>query len=82
MLAMYLIWVATHMCVQRTCYCDDTQLGTCIAPLFPQYQIMLNVYELFFDILILMFYHLFGWEMRHLHTGGSCPVVSGQGGGV
>ena len=25
-----------------------------------------------------MFYYLFGWEMRHLHTGGSCPVVSGQ----
>ena len=28
------------------------------------------------------FYYLFGWEMRHLHTGGSCPVVSGQGGCV
>ena len=26
-----------------------------------------------------MFYYLFGWEMRHLYTGGSCPVVSGQG---
>ena len=26
-----------------------------------------------------MFYYLFGWEMRHLHTEGSCPVVSGQG---
>ena len=26
-----------------------------------------------------MFYYFFGWEMRHLHTGGSCPVVSGQG---
>ena len=26
-----------------------------------------------------MFYYMFGWEMRHLHTGGSCPVVSGQG---
>ena len=26
-----------------------------------------------------MFYFLFGWEMRHLHTEGSCPVVSGQG---
>ena len=26
-----------------------------------------------------MFYYLFGWEMRHLHTGGSCPVVSGHG---
>ena len=25
------------------------------------------------------FYYLFVWEMRHLHTGGSCPVVSGQG---
>ena len=22
-----------------------------------------------------MFYYLFGWERRHLHTGGSCPVV-------
>ena len=41
-------------------------------------KIMLNVYELLFGIF--MFYHLFGWEMRHLHTGGSCcPVVSGQG---
>ena len=27
-----------------------------------------------------MFYYLFGWEMRHLHTGGSCPVVSGRAG--
>ena len=26
-----------------------------------------------------MFYYLFGWEMRHLHTEGSCTVVSGQG---
>ena len=26
-----------------------------------------------------MFYYLFGWEMIHLHTEGSCPVVSGQG---
>ena len=27
-----------------------------------------------------MFYYLFGWELRHLHTeGSSCPVVSGQG---
>ena len=26
-----------------------------------------------------MFYYLSGWEMRHLHTGGSCSVVSGQG---
>ena len=26
-----------------------------------------------------IFYYLFGWEMRHLHTEGSCPVVSGQG---
>ena len=26
-----------------------------------------------------MFYYLFGWEMRHLHTEGSCPVVSGHG---
>ena len=25
-----------------------------------------------------MFYYLFGWEMTHLHTGGSCPIVSGQ----
>ena len=43
-------------------------------------KIMLNDYELLFSILIWMFYYLFGWEMRHLHTGGSCPVVSGQGG--
>ena len=43
---------------------------------------ILNVYELLFSILIWMFYYLFvweNWEMRHLHTGGSCPVVSGQG---
>ena len=26
-----------------------------------------------------MFYYLFGWEMRHFHTGGSCLAVSGQG---
>ena len=39
---------------------------------------MFNVYELLFGILILIFYYLFVWEMRHLHTGGSCPVVSGQ----
>ena len=26
-----------------------------------------------------MFYYLSGWEMRHLHTGGSCSIVSGQG---
>ena len=38
-------------------------------------KIMLNVYELLFGIFILMFYYLFGWEMRHLHAGGSCPVV-------
>ena len=42
-------------------------------------KIMLNVYELLFDIFILIFFYLFGWEMRHLPTGGSCPVVSGQG---
>ena len=42
-------------------------------------KIMLNVYELVCAIFIWMFYYLFGWEMRHLHTGGSCPVVSGQG---
>ena len=42
-------------------------------------KIMVNVYELLFGILILIFYYLFVWEMRHLHTGGSCPVVSGQG---
>ena len=32
-LAMYLIWLDTHLCVLRTCYCDDTQLGSrgCIA---------------------------------------------------
>ena len=81
------------MCVPRTCYCDDTQLGTrvpwlhcvsgacyegeetrregCIAPLFTQYQIENNVYELLFGIFIWMFYYLSGWEMRHLHTGGS-----------
>ena len=29
MLTMYLIWVDMHMCVLRTCYCDDTQLGSC-----------------------------------------------------
>ena len=40
---------------------------------------MLNVYELLFGIFILIFFYLFGWEMRHLHTGGSCHVVSGQG---
>ena len=42
-------------------------------------KIMLNVYELLFGIVILIFFYLFGWEMRHLHTGGSCPVVSVQG---
>ena len=42
-------------------------------------KIMLNVYELLFGIFILIFIYLFGWEMRHLHTGGSCPVVSEQG---
>ena len=26
-----------------------------------------------------MNYYLSGWEKRHLHTGGSCSVVSGQG---
>ena len=41
---------------------------------------ILTVYEFLFCILIRMFCYLFGWEMRHLHTGGSCPVVSGQGG--
>ena len=41
--------------------------------------IMLNVYELLFGIFILIFFYLFGWEMRQLHTGGSCPVVSVQG---
>ena len=40
---------------------------------------MLNVYELLFGIFILIFFYLLGWEMRHLHTGGSCPVVSVQG---
>ena len=39
---------------------------------------MVNVYELLFGVLILIFYYLFVWEMRHLHTGRSCPVVSGQ----
>ena len=42
-------------------------------------KIMLNVYELLFGILTLIFFYLFGWEMRHSHTGGSCPVVSRQG---
>ena len=33
MKAMYLIWLDTHLCVPRTCDCDDTQLGSrgCIA---------------------------------------------------
>ena len=22
--AMYLVWLDTHLCVPRTCYCDDT----------------------------------------------------------
>ena len=77
MLAMYLIWVATHMCVLRMCYCDhcdDTQLGSCGCIAFVEHatkrkkyaekvalrcylhnitlKIMLNVYELLFDILI------------------------------
>ena len=39
----------------------------------------LECHEFLFAILIWMFYYMFGWEMRHLHTGGSCPVVSGQG---
>ena len=44
-------------------------------------KIMLNVYELLFKmVFILIFYYSFGWEMRHLHTEGSCPVVSRQGG--
>ena len=42
-------------------------------------KIMVNVYELLFAILSLILYYLFVWEIRHLHTGGSCPVVSGQG---
>ena len=41
-------------------------------------KIMLNVYELVFGILTLIFCYLFEWEMRHSHTGGSCPVVSRQ----
>ena len=40
------------------------------------FELSWNVYDFF---LIWMFYYLFGWEMRHLHTGGSCPIVSGQG---
>ena len=73
-LAMYLIWLDTHLCVLRTCYCDDTQLGSrgCIALVEHatkgnkhaekvalrcylhniKLKIMLNVYELLFDILI------------------------------
>ena len=31
-------------------------------------KIMLNVYELLFGIFILIFFYLFEWEMRHLHT--------------
>ena len=42
-------------------------------------KIMLNVYELVFGILTLIFFYLFEWEMRHSHTGGSCSVVSGHG---
>ena len=42
-------------------------------------KIMLNVYKLVFGILTLIFFYLFEWEMRHSHTGGSCPVVSRQG---
>ena len=74
MKAMYLIWLDTHLCVPRTCYCDDTQLGSrgCIALVehstkgkthaekvaLRRYlhniklKIMLNIYELLFDILI------------------------------
>ena len=37
------------------------------------------MYDFLFGILIRMFYYLFGSEMRHLHTGGNCPVASGQG---
>ena len=42
-------------------------------------KIMLNVYEVVFGILTLIFFYLFEWEMRHSHTGGICPVVSRQG---
>ena len=64
-------------CVIGACYeGEETCREGCIAPLFTQYQIKNNVvYELLFRI----FYYLFGWEKRHLHTGGSCPVVSGHG---
>ena len=41
-------------------------------------KIMLNVYEVVFGILTLIFFYLFEWEMRHSHTGGSCPVFSRQ----
>ena len=74
MLAMNLIWVAMNMCVLRTCYCNDTQLGSCGCIALVEHatkrkkhaekvalrrylhniklKIMLNVYELLFDILI------------------------------
>ena len=101
--AMYLIWLDTHLCVPRTCYCDDTSNSGLVVALVEhatkgkkhaekvalcrylhsiKLKIMLNVYELLFSILIWIFYYLFVWEMRHLHTGGSCPVVSGQGDGI
>ena len=73
-LAMYLMWLDTHLCVLRTCYCDDTRVPWlhCIALVeyatngmkhaekvaLRRYlhniklKIMLNVYELLFDILI------------------------------
>ena len=72
-LAMYLIWLDTHLCVPRTCYCDDTSNSGLVVALVEhakkgkkhaekvalrrylhniKLKIMLNVYELLFDILI------------------------------
>ena len=31
--AMYLIWLDTHLCVPRTCYCDDTSNSGLVVPL-------------------------------------------------
>ena len=69
-------------CVSGACYeGEETRREGCIAPLFTQYQIENNVECLctivwYFYLNVLC---LSGWEMRHLHTGGSCSVVSGQG---
>ena len=70
-LAIYLIWLDTHLCVP--CYCDDTSNSGLVVALVEhatkgkkhaekvalrrylhniKLKIMLNVYELLFDILI------------------------------